>query len=731
MRERGVLGGLLLGLMVAACLFLALGNAAAASQESPVDQAHAVASAAEWMVVAHQNEDGGYAAFSTGAGNAPSDVAGTVDALLALAAVGYGSSSFPESSGGPLAYLQQHDADVDAYLAQGGGATGKMILALAAAGQDPRRFAGQNLVLRLSDHLSPTGQFNTNAPFDQALAVMAQVVVSASAPLSATTWLAERQADTGDLAGSWDDGYGTDGNIDATAMAIMALVAAGEPITGTVLGTARSFLASAQLPSGGWGYAPGLPESANSTAMAVQALAALGEPFYQAEGHWAPDGVAPLAALLAWRGESGAFQADHGEGPFDDFFTTVQALPAAAGRAYPLPARYEAARRALGCLESLQDEASGGWEEFAGTSPNAGGTSRAIQAIVAAGADPAAPRWRTNGTDPLTALAASTPSYLAGGRGGRVGLVMQGVVAAGGDVTDLGGLNLPLSMTTFLSPTGEYASTAFGPFSHAEAMLGLIAADEAVDPAAIAWLLAAQGDDGSWGSPDADGIALHVLGRLGESAPVEAVSGAIAALQATIQPDGGWGYGLPSSPNSTSEVAQGLVAAGENPFAPRWSQVVSGSLHSGADPVIAQQGADGCWPNLFGPGADPFATTDAILLLALQPPWGTRVAGAGVGSSAVGEATPTSVATTVASATPTGAATSTRPATPLPSPTETATAMVVAAEPPSPEASATSPASALAAEETAGTSPLLAWILIGVAAVLVTATFFWIYRSRT
>jgi hypothetical protein len=44
-----------------------------------------------------------------------------------------------------------------------------------------------------------------------------------------------------------------------------------------------------------------------------------------------------LNALLLAQGESGAFQADFGDGPFDDFFTTVQAIPAVAGKAFPLP----------------------------------------------------------------------------------------------------------------------------------------------------------------------------------------------------------------------------------------------------------------------------------------------------------------------------------------------------------------------------------------------------------
>jgi hypothetical protein len=163
-----------------------------------------------------------------------------------------------------------------------------------------------------------------------------------------------------------------------------------------------------------------------------------------------------------------------------------------------------------------------------------------------------------------------------------------------------------------LSPTGEYDSTQFGPFSHAEAMLGLLAVGETVDETAVSFLLNAH-TSGDWGGPDSNGIALNVLGQLGVPA-LEAV----AHLQATQLPDGGWGFDV-SNPSSSSEVVQGLKASGENPYGPEWSQIVSGTLTNAADVVMAQQGENGCWPNLYGPGDDPYGTTDAVILLMQEP----------------------------------------------------------------------------------------------------------------
>lgn len=595
--------------------------AAGSLLEGDVQRA-AVKQSVIWLVEEHQNEDGGYASFSQGAGMGESDVGGTVDALLALASSGYNPARpYPGREGTPIAFLHENVEAVTAYAAQNGAAAGKLILALTASAQDPRDFGGYDLTISLTQHLSPTGQYNVVTPFEQSLAVLAQAVVSDGVPAEAMAWLRAGQAQEGEMLGSWDDGFGTEGNVDATAMAIMALMAGDATGSEEAVADARTFLMESQLESGGWGYAPGLPESANSTALAIQALSALGEDYYSQQSEWARSGVSPLDALQSWQGESGAFMADFGEGPAEDFFTTVQALPAITGRAYPLPARFEAVRVALSCMEGMRDGEVGGWPEFAAMGPSAGGTARAIRAIAAAD-DPGSMRWVAGGQSPLDALRTLTPSYLEGGRGGRLGAVMRAAAVAGADVRSFDGLDLELMMSDYLSPTGEYDDTRFGPYSHVQAMLGLVSAGLDVDPLAWQWLLDAQGDDGGWGDPDGSGIAVHVLATADEEAYGEATDAGVSSLRLMQLADGGWGFEAPSSVNSSSEVAQGLVAAGQNPFAPDWSVVVSGTLRNAADVALVQQGDNGCWPNLFGEGDDPYATTDGIILLALEPPFG-------------------------------------------------------------------------------------------------------------
>ncbi|MEM7118815.1 MAG: prenyltransferase/squalene oxidase repeat-containing protein, partial [Chloroflexota bacterium] len=604
---------------------LGLGAVSAATLAGPNtpfdDPRHGADAAVRWLITTHQNDDGGYSSFSGGANAAASDVNGTLDALNAIASTGHNPAAvYLGKSSAPVHYLQNNPEAVAAYAAGSGGRAGKLLIGLAAANQDPHRFHETDYVLSLTEQLSPTGQYNVGDAFNQSLAILGLTAVSEPVPAAATDWLVSQQATNG----SWDDGFGTLDNPDATAMAVMALIASGKSMTDTAVLNARDFLMSSQLATGGWEYGAGFGESTNTTALVVQALSALGEDFYSDSSDWAQGGTSPIQALYEWQNGTGAYQVDFGSGPFDDFFATVQALPASTGKPLPIASRAEAVHHALGCLDAIQDETTGGWAQFADfpgfpAEVNAGGTARAIQAIAAGGDDPQSDRWTTvGGTNAVAALETMSPDYIVAGRGGRTGIVMQGVAAAGAPYTvaDFAGMDLELTMSGFLSPTGEYDSTAFGPMGHAEAMLGLIDNGLMVDETAVSFLYGSH-TNGDWGSADSNGIVLSVLGQMDLSAP----AGTVDTLRATQQADAGWGFGIPASPSSSSEVVQGLVAHGINPFAPKWSVVISGQITSVADTIMAQQADNGCWPNPFGPGDDPFGTTDAIMMLTQDVAW--------------------------------------------------------------------------------------------------------------
>ncbi len=580
------------------------------------DQRQAAAAAAKWLVEAHQNDDGGYSNFSGGANLAPSGVSGTADAIIALSSAGYNpAATYPDKTSNPIQWLATHPLTVSNYVSGDGGAAGKVVLALTAANQNPYNFAGYNLVISLTSQYSNSGKYAAE-PLDQALAMLALKAISMPIPVAATQWLTSQQIIT---TGGWLS-YGFD-SVDATAMSLMALVAAGVPNNDPIIMKGLDFLRQNQdAASGGWNFFGNL--SANSTALALQAIAAVKQDFYSPNGAWAKNGKTPLSALLEIQSNAGAFQVDYsdGQGLRADFYSTVQAIPAVIGKPYPWPSRYQAAKQGLSCLAQQQAD-NGGFPAFGsltGTNvAGANGTARAIQTIVDFGENPTAPQWTKTGGNPLQALEGFAPAYLAKKEGGQLGIVMQAVakaarVGAPYTVTNFAGHNLVTEIGEQLDKnTGEYDSTAFGTFKQAEAMLGLLESGEPVDPAAVAWLLAWLNDPVNVTENNADdiGILLQVLAKVGIQAET-----AVSHAHAIQKADGSWATIVAA--NSSSEIAQGLVAQGLNPFDPTWSQVISGQVVNVADTLINQQQTNGCWNN-----TDSFATTDMVTLLSQQPAW--------------------------------------------------------------------------------------------------------------
>jgi hypothetical protein len=277
-----------------------------------------------WLIENNQNDDGGYGTdFETGqpASNIPS----TIDAIQAIASTGQAPDKpYADRKNTPVSYLRENVSSLTAYVEGSGGNAGKAILALVEANQDPREFAGTDWVKMLIEQATPSGPYNTADAFNQSLAIRALAAVNEPIPDDAVQWLKDQQAEDG----SWDDGFGTLQNPDATAISIMALSAAGVSADDAALAKALQFLAGSQLPSGGWEYGPGFGENANSTALVIQALASAGENYNADDGDWSQDGNTPLRALLTYQSSTGAFQADFGQGPVDNFLATVQAIPA-------------------------------------------------------------------------------------------------------------------------------------------------------------------------------------------------------------------------------------------------------------------------------------------------------------------------------------------------------------------------------------------------------------------
>jgi hypothetical protein len=309
-----------IGLLLWAALMMVTspGNVAAqdaspaASPASPA-AGTGIEGATAWLLT-QQAEDGGFIGFS-----GVSDPGVTIDAILALVAaegVGIDTGAAIEDA---VTYLESGEVAL-VYTQTGVGQAAKFVLGLVAAGEDPQAIATVDpLSIVQHGQDSETGIYGAGF-FDHALAMMALTAVGAEVPQGAIDALAAAQAEDGGWA--FDASSSSDSN--TTAMAVQALVAAGQGESDLVT-KAVAYLQSTITPEGAvYAVSEGAIADANSTALVLQALIAVGDP-----------NTATLAnALATFQGSSGAFFYQSSD-MTDNLFSTVQAIPATVG--VPLP----------------------------------------------------------------------------------------------------------------------------------------------------------------------------------------------------------------------------------------------------------------------------------------------------------------------------------------------------------------------------------------------------------
>jgi hypothetical protein len=137
---------------------------------------------------------------------------------------------------------------------------------------------------------------------------------------------------------AWDGTAATAADTNTTAFAVQALIAAGEAKDGAAVTKALAYYHGIQNADGGWPYQNpsdfGTATDANSTAVTIQAIVVVGQSPGGADWTTA-EGKTPIAALEALQNPSGGF-AWQSTVPGDNLLATVQALPAVAGKAFPL-----------------------------------------------------------------------------------------------------------------------------------------------------------------------------------------------------------------------------------------------------------------------------------------------------------------------------------------------------------------------------------------------------------
>ncbi|MDI4649997.1 S-layer homology domain-containing protein [Cohnella hashimotonis] len=282
-----------------------------------------------------------------GDGSSPSykaDVAALRKLLLAKPAAGlseWEAFALGRSGGGvPDAYLAELAAQVKA----AGGAYRKatdlerIVLAVRAAGADPRAFAGYDLVAAVYNHAKLTLQ-GANGPI---FALLALDSGGYDVPVGAVwtraklvDWLLALQ----NADGSFPLAAGEAGNADITAMALAALApyanaaeggaaGAGAAVQGgnssaavaAAIGRAVAYLSSVQLTDGGFKLER--DENSETAAQVVIGLTAAGRDPAGADFVKAGGGL--LEALLAYRTAEGGFA--HTPGGASDAIATEQAM---------------------------------------------------------------------------------------------------------------------------------------------------------------------------------------------------------------------------------------------------------------------------------------------------------------------------------------------------------------------------------------------------------------------
>ncbi len=302
----------ILTFLTAAFALTCAGSAWAVSTEEAAAQALA------WLKT-QQNHDGGF-----GSGFGPGSAVGpTADAILAITSGGQDASTWASGGSSPIDYLR---AQVSAGKAQLPGEIAKTILALVAAGQDPRAFAGRNLIADLNgNHDESSGAYSFSM-FDQALAILALSNAGEPVPGTAITALLSAQTVEGGWAFTGETIAGA-ADSNTTSLVVQALVAVGRKDD---TGRAMDYFRRAQNADAGWTYqvpsAFGTDTDANSTALGIQAILATGD----LVSNWAAGGRDPVGALLALQNADGSFSFQS-TFPGPNTLATLQAIPALYG----------------------------------------------------------------------------------------------------------------------------------------------------------------------------------------------------------------------------------------------------------------------------------------------------------------------------------------------------------------------------------------------------------------
>ena len=253
--------------------------------------------------------------------------------VMAVAAAGENPRSWRTAWGNPsiVDYLRSNVGEANLSIASD---VARMILAIVAAGENPRNFGGVDFVAALKSLYDSTQVGDSALVNDDFWAVLALIAAgeNPNSKIIQNTLSfiknCQQPSDGGwgyDVNASW----GTD--VDSTASAIMALIAAGESADSDAVTKGLSYIKSQQADNGGFLSWESTNPSTNS--WAIGAIVAAGQ--NPTGTNWTNNSATPVDDLLSFQNATdGSFSNGYTSDP--DPWTTSYALPALLGKPYPV-----------------------------------------------------------------------------------------------------------------------------------------------------------------------------------------------------------------------------------------------------------------------------------------------------------------------------------------------------------------------------------------------------------
>jgi energy-coupling factor transport system substrate-specific component len=255
---RGFGGALRSGGIAAVLLVFLLAAFTPTARASAAEEAVSFGRGLHWLE-SQQRPSGGFAADSGREAGAEM----TCWTMLALAAAGRNPLDVTKQGKTPVDFLRAHGDEIE-----DAGDVARTILALEAAGADPRQFAGENLVARLLSQRRRNGSYQ-GWPATSAYAILALRAASDNDATARTVdWLRKVQGKDG----GWGNLPGDASTPEITGAALQVLTPGSEASD-----RALAYLRDAKRPNGGFAPGNNLSANAQATAWASQGLLAAGK----------------------------------------------------------------------------------------------------------------------------------------------------------------------------------------------------------------------------------------------------------------------------------------------------------------------------------------------------------------------------------------------------------------------------------------------------------------------